>query len=861
MTFSTLDQRGEAIALRDGLAPPLSFSELVREADARAQSLGGRPLVALEMANNRESVFWYLGLVRAGIPTMLFSPGTAAPGNGLYDAFSPDVVVRNGVASAGPGRSPGDPDVHADLALILSTSGSTGSPKGVRLSRANLEANAESIGTYLEIGPGRTAITSLPLHYSYGLSVLNSHLLRGGSVVLTDGSVIEDSFWELAEREQVTDIAGVPFVYELLERRGFRERPLPSLRVMTQAGGRLEAGLVSTYARFARDRGLRFFVMYGQTEATARMAYLPPDQTLEHPDCIGVPIPGGNFELIDASGAPISGTGVPGELVYRGPNVMLGYATRRSELGAGREIHELRTGDIAERTPAGLIRIVGRASRFSKIAGLRIGHDDAERLLATAGFKALVTGDDRAVYAAVLAGDPEKAAESLCTACRLPASAVTAFRIQEVPTLPSGKVDLRALARAGREAHEARRSGPTGDVAGIFARSLGVASVETSASFHELGGDSLAFVEAEAGLQRLLGEVPRGWERMPVGDLAALAEGEGKESKRGGLLQLDFEVPLRLAALSLVFLGHGAPNGKLTVLRGGANILLFLAGYSAARHQFPQYLRGAGLEVLGTTFRRLLLPYLLVVSVLVPWWFEDPSHSWWTLTSTWLIPARDRGALLPFWFLEVMIHCLLITTAVFAVPALRAAAARHPFRAAAGLFAGAIGIMLTVPLYFENKYILPITVDGWLWVYFAGWMSCLARSRAQKLFAFGAIATVALWQYGFASGRILWLSAAVCAVFLVEGIRVRPAVHRVLVSLAANSFFLFLIHPVVLRKAKLFVSREQQPLASMAFVWLVTFALGWLFGLAWRYVSTQVSRMLARYRPAPAGNIGGAETA
>ena len=228
-------------------------------------------------------------------------------------------------------------DLHADLALLLSTSGSTGSPKLVRLSYENLDSNAESIAEYLDIDSADRAMTSLPLSYCYGLSVLHSHLTRGAAVIVTGLSVVDPGFWDLARTAQATAFAGVPYTFELLDRVGFADLDLPSLRYVTQAGGKLGADQVRKFAELGRRRGWDLVVMYGQTEATARMAYLPVDRVLDAPEAIGVPIPGGRFTIDD-----------DGELIYHGPNVMLGYAESAEDfaLGPHRSI-ALRTGDLA----------------------------------------------------------------------------------------------------------------------------------------------------------------------------------------------------------------------------------------------------------------------------------------------------------------------------------------------------------------------------------------------------------------------------------------------------------------------------------------------------------------------------------
>ena len=302
----------------------LSYADLASRVDVAVDRLGGgRRLVVLGVSNTVDSLVAYLAALQAGHPVLLVQDEDAAVETAVQ-AYDPDLVVR-----AGPGRlrlierRPGSDHVlHPDLALLLSTSGSTGSPKLVRLSRDNLLANARSIADYLGIGLDERAVTTLPLHYCYGLSVVHSHLLTGASIVLTDLSVVDACFWDLVRRHRVSSLAGVPYTFELLERTGFAERDLPALRRLTQAGGRMAPERVRRFAELGRRRGWDLFVMYGQTEATARMAYLPPDLALTHPQAIGVPVPGGALTLEPVDG----GNDGVGELVYTGPNVMLGYA-------------------------------------------------------------------------------------------------------------------------------------------------------------------------------------------------------------------------------------------------------------------------------------------------------------------------------------------------------------------------------------------------------------------------------------------------------------------------------------------------------------------------------------------------------
>ena len=288
----------------------MTYGNLSARVDARRAELGPtRRLVFLEAGNDVESVVTYLAALAGGHPVLVAAPGDTDRHAELVDRYQPDVVHASG-APLREVRAGTRHDLHPDLAVLLSTSGSTGSPKLVRLSLANVVANASSIASYLGIRDDDRAITSLPLHYCYGLSVLTSHLVSGAAVVLTELSVADACFWELVEESRATSFAGVPYTFELLEASGFRERTVPSLRYVTQAGGRMEPARVREYAELGRRRGWDLFVMYGQTEATARMAYLPPDLAAEHPEAVGVPIPGGSFRLDGGRARRRRGAGV-----------------------------------------------------------------------------------------------------------------------------------------------------------------------------------------------------------------------------------------------------------------------------------------------------------------------------------------------------------------------------------------------------------------------------------------------------------------------------------------------------------------------------------------------------------------------
>lgn len=272
--------------------------------------------------------------------------------------------------------------LHENLALLLTTSGSTGSPKLVRQSYTNIQSNAASIAEYLHLSKEDRPISTLPMHYTFGLSVINSHALCGASEVLTESTVLEQDFWDVCKKNKATSIAGVPFTYECLNRLGFRNMELPNITLMIQAGGHLPSKLQKAFMEYAKETKKRFIVMYGQTEATARMAYLPFEKGLDKLGSIGVAIPGGTFHIMDENHHEIQTPHTVGELCYEGPNVTMGYATKPTDLSLGDTRNGfLYTGDMSYVDEDGFYYIVGRKKRFIKIMGKRINMDEIEQLL------------------------------------------------------------------------------------------------------------------------------------------------------------------------------------------------------------------------------------------------------------------------------------------------------------------------------------------------------------------------------------------------------------------------------------------------------------------------------------------------
>lgn len=338
--------------------------------------------------------------------------------------------------------------LHRDLAVMLPTSGTTGSRKFVRLSARNLESNARSIGEYLGLTSDERPITSLPFHYSFGLSVLNSHWLAGAAVVVTPETVLQRPFWDAFRSNDCTSMAGVPLTFQMLERVGFRDMDLPSLRTLQQAGGALDRRLTQVYSDYMASRGGRFFVMYGQTEATARIAFVPPDRLPDKLGSAGVPIPGGLLRVDTDHLAEASHEHAAGEVVYEGPNVMMGYASGANDLALGDELGGvLRTGDIGYLDDEGYLFLVGRSKRIAKVFGLRINLDEFEATLQENGPAAVVGGED-AIWAFCAFGTDETVAALAVAVARdlkIHHGALRFRRVAAIPATASGKVDYGQL--------------------------------------------------------------------------------------------------------------------------------------------------------------------------------------------------------------------------------------------------------------------------------------------------------------------------------------------------------------------------------------------------------------------------------
>lgn len=337
--------------------------------------------------------------------------------------------------------------VNEELLLCLTTSGSTGSPKFVRLSKNNIFSNAESIAQYLSIDQYDRPITTLPMYYSFGMSVINSNLLKGATILLTDKAVVQKEFWEFLKENEATSISGVPYTYETLRMLRFFRMKLPYLKTMIQAGGKLNEAIVKEYAQFAKDTDKRFFVMYGQTEAAPRISYLPCEYTFDKSSSIGIAVPGGRIALLDTNGQMIDKPNKEGELIYYGPNVCMGYAENRADLAKGDENNScLHTGDIAKFDADGFYYITGRMKRFVKVWGNRCNLDALEQQIKSITPRCACIGEDDKITIVLEDESLQKAVlNKVVDVTHFNINAFTVKVIDSMPMLASGKVDYSRI--------------------------------------------------------------------------------------------------------------------------------------------------------------------------------------------------------------------------------------------------------------------------------------------------------------------------------------------------------------------------------------------------------------------------------
>lgn len=392
--FLEIDRKErQRIAAIDDSGRSITYGDICDFSLEFAKHLPKRSLIFLLAENHIGSLLGYTAALNNRIVPLIISAATEEGlYNHLYELYQPEYLWMPESKAEGrdvlfsaweyclvkTGNQP--TTMYKELSLLLPTSGSTGSPKLVRHSYRNIEANADNVRRLFKLDGTEKAMAILPMHYTMGLSVIASHLLAGATLLLSGRSLLDKGFW--ATLKEATSFTGVPYSYEILTKMRFTRMDLPNLKVITQGGGKLTEAMWNTLAEYARDKGKQFIATYGQSECTARMAYLPAEMALDKVCSIGIAEPGGQLSIVDDNGNETFEGEAQGEMVYRGENVTLGYATCREDLMKGDENYGvMHTGDLARRDSDGCYFIIGRLKRFLKIFGLRIGLDEVERMI------------------------------------------------------------------------------------------------------------------------------------------------------------------------------------------------------------------------------------------------------------------------------------------------------------------------------------------------------------------------------------------------------------------------------------------------------------------------------------------------
>lgn len=767
--------------------------------DALAATLpvGDRRLAHVRLSPAVDDIVAYLALVEAGHVALLVPEGRS--GDSVRSAWPADLAVVAGEVTALHDDPAPRHLLHPELALLLSTSGSTGSPKLVRLSHHNLVSNAHAIAAALRLTPADRGVTSLPLHYTFGLSVLHSHLAVGGSVALTEGSVLDDAFWRVVD-DGVTTLAVVPHMVELMETTDVLARPHPTLRLITQAGGRMAPERVRRTAELGARHGWGLSVMYGQSEATARITVQDAAAALASPDTVGHAVPDTRVRL--DRGVP-EASGGSGEIVVRGPGVMLGYAEHPDDLALGRMVTELRTGDMGV-LDDGVLRIVGRRSGFVKVLGLRIDLARVEAELEAARLVVCVTGDDTGLRVAVEPVDGTPGPDLRARARRLAAHAaglgVGQVRVGVFPLarLDNGKVNRAgcdALVRASdpEECAESRQRidapGLAVLVAGMLGDLLGRDDVDLTRSFVAQGGDSLTHVQASAKLSGILGDLPADWHHRPLAELVDGAHertpGPVTAGSRSRWRPVETSVVLRAVATVLICGSHA---GLFRIL-GGAHTLMVVAGYSTA-------LFGLSASAVVARWRasaRLLIGVAVPTMVMALVGLSYGRYGWGNVllvnwaTGNIATPRRNE-----LWFVDALVLCVLLVTVVLSLPWLSRRWTLDPWRVAIWLLVvGLVSRFVIVGLAPDGPIhgILPTV----FWLFAAGMALAVARTPGRLAWTLLLALVGAAGFFPDDPWRNAVIAAGIAALALVRSVPLPALLVPLVTVLAAASLQIYLV--------------------------------------------------------------------
>lgn len=463
MLFDIERKSASSVAAIDDAGGQVTYGELVSLRNEMAAILPVRELVFCLCENRVGALAGFLSLYDCKDVCLLLSAKIDKELlNTLYETYRPSyywmpeskceestykaVFNYKGYALCKTGNAA--PVMHPNLSFLMTTSGTTGSPKLVRHKYGNIESNAKNVAEVFGWPETERGIIDLPMQYTMGLNVINSHLYAGATVLLLEANLMNPKYWNFIKEQQGSNFTGVPFSYEILNRLRFWKMDLPYLTTLAEGGGKLSDNLFKTFAENAAEKGKRFFATFGTTETSARLAYLPPEDATTHIGSIGKAIPDGKLILVDENGKEITEASVEGELLYEGPNVTMGYATCLDDLAKGDEfcgVYE--TGDLAKKDADGYFYIVGRKKRFLKLFGLRVSLDQSEKIISEHfGIECACTGDDTKMKIYITDEElKEEVRQLISDKTGLKTSFFELKVIETIPHFESGKINYRAL--------------------------------------------------------------------------------------------------------------------------------------------------------------------------------------------------------------------------------------------------------------------------------------------------------------------------------------------------------------------------------------------------------------------------------
>lgn len=450
----------DRVAALDSYGNSITYGDIINLSKIIEHSVHPRSLMFIMTSNDVGAVAWIMATIMSGnVPLILNAHTEESLFESLKVTYRPEYICSHvdsddskdslncfGYSLKATGEK--SCKLNAELSHLLPTSGSTGSPKLVRHKYDNIEAAALNISTFFRLTESDRPLVVLPLYYTMGLSMVFSHLKVGATLLVTDLKMTDPGFWKFLKEERATSFTGVPFSFEILDKMRFTRMKLPDLTLLTQGGGKMPSELNLKFAEYCRDNGKRWVATYGQSEGTARMAWLPEEYAISKMGSIGIAVPNAELLLRDAEGRVIKESPATGEMCYRGKNVTMGYALSRDDLEKGDERNGfLPTGDIAYRDEDGFYYIKGRMSRFLKLYGNRIGLDECEHILKSAiSSECACTGNDSLLIVYITnPEEKEKALEAIVKATKLPANVIEVRIIEEIPKNEAGKTLYRKL--------------------------------------------------------------------------------------------------------------------------------------------------------------------------------------------------------------------------------------------------------------------------------------------------------------------------------------------------------------------------------------------------------------------------------